>query len=155
MLLLFLRHADAEPFSESDFTRALTPKGVDQAKRAGKFLATHDLTPDLIFTSPLVRARETANLVAKAVKLEPSILECLACGMDLDTLMAELRPYSAKASILVVGHEPDFSHAIAELLGMPNPSQLYIRKASLTAIELFVTDEPTGRLQFSIPAKFM
>jgi phosphohistidine phosphatase len=61
MTLQFLRHADAEPFTGSDFSRNLTPKGNTQAANVGKFLKSRHLVPDIILTSPLVRARQTAG----------------------------------------------------------------------------------------------
>lgn len=155
MLLQFLRHADAEPFSDSDFSRKLTSKGNEQAAKVGKFLKSRQLVPDLILTSPLVRARQTADIVGKAVGVAPSVLECLACGMDIDSLFEELRPHANRKTVLVVGHQPDFSHAIAELLGMSDPLLVNVRKASLTALEITDWNSPAGCLQYSIPAKFL
>lgn len=155
MVLQFLRHADAEPFADSDFLRKLTPKGNEQAAKVGKFLKSRELVPDLILTSPLVRARQTADIVGKATGVKPAVLECLACGMDLDSLFEELRPHADRDTILVVGHEPDFSHAISELLGMTDPLLVNVRKASLTALEIISWSNPAGRLQYSIPARLL
>ena len=155
MLLQFLRHADAEDFADSDFARNLTSKGQAQAKRVGGFIKKQGLKPDLILTSPLVRARQTADIVGKEIGLTPSILECLACGMDLDTLLDELHPHAQSKSILVVGHEPDFSDAISNLLGMQDSFLMNVRKASLTGIELLDGDDPQGVMHFSIPARLM
>ena len=71
------------------------------------------------------------------------------------TLLAELRPHAARTSILVVGHEPDFSHAVSRLLGIANPFLIHIRKSSLTGVEVFDWDIPEGRLHFSVPSSLM
>lgn len=59
MTIGFLRHAEAEDGHGSDFGRKLTPKGLEQAAKAGKFFQRNGLLPDLIVTSPVVRARQT------------------------------------------------------------------------------------------------
>lgn len=155
MTLQFLRHADAEPFTGSDFSRNLTPKGNEQAAKVGKFLKSRKLAPDIILTSPLVRARQTADIVGKAVGVEPVVLECLACGMDLDSLFKELHAHSGCETVLVAGHEPDFSRAISRLLEMPDPVLVNVRKASLTGLEIIAWGNPAGRLLYSIPAELM
>ena len=105
MIIYFLRHADAEDFVDSDFTRKLTPKGHDQAERVGKFCKQNGIKPEVFLTSPLVRARETAEIVGKKIGAEPVIADWLACGMTPETLIAQLEPLTTKSSALLVGHE--------------------------------------------------
>lgn len=155
MLVLFLRHADAEDRAASDFERRLTPKGLEQADRVGKFLVRAGIIPDLILSSPLVRAQQTAAGVSKRLDNLPVITApWLACGMSPDVCFQELAALRNHESVLVVGHEPDFGHAIATLLGLP-ASTLRIRKASLTAIEARSFAPESGRLEFTIPSRLM
>ena len=155
MILYFLRHAEAESRAESDFARRLTPKGLDQSARAGKFLKRGGFAPDIILTSPVVRAVQTARIVAG--QLGRDVVECpwLACGMDTETFFEEIVPHLEKLEVLVVGHEPCFSTAIGALLGIPGPSPINIRKASLTAIELHEAKFGSAQLQFLIPVRLM
>ncbi len=68
MLLYLLRHAEAEPYRADDFSRKLTDKGERQARLVGAFLDEKGLKPDLILSSPVLRARQTAIIVAEELK---------------------------------------------------------------------------------------
>lgn len=155
MVAYFLRHAEAEADADSDFDRKLTAKGLEQAEKAGKFCARYGLKPGLILTSPVVRARQTARIVAE--KLGADLVEerWLACGMAPETCLRELKAHARQDSVLLVGHEPDFGEAIAALLGLPDPGALKVRKASLTALDLPVLEFGRGQLQFLVPARLM
>jgi phosphohistidine phosphatase len=154
MIIYFLRHADAEDFVDSDFTRKLTPKGHDQAERVGKFCKQNGIKPEVFLTSPLVRARETAEIVGKKIGATPVIADWLACGMTPATLIEKLQPLATKSSVLLVGHEPDLSTVVSYLLGLPEPVNFPIRKASLTAINAPWLDQGSGSLEFTLPPKF-
>jgi phosphohistidine phosphatase len=155
MTIYFLRHAEAEDLADSDFDRKLTPKGLQQAAKVGKFCASHGLEPAVILSSPVTRARQTAEIVAGALGREVAIESWLACGMETSTLLARLAPHAASDSIFIVGHEPDFSTAIGELLGTPEPAAVLVKKASLTAIDAPWLEPGAGQLQFSIPCRLM
>lgn len=155
MLASFLRHAEAEDRAKADFDRRLTSKGFEQAVRVGKFLARCRLIPDLILTSPVVRARQTAEIVASSLGVEIIEAPWLACGMEPEDCLKELKARVGKEHLLLVGHEPDFSHAIGYFLGLTDPSVLKIRKASLTAVELADFQPSCGLLHFSIPVRLM
>jgi len=155
MIIYFLRHADAEDLAESDFDRKLTPKGHDQAARVGKFCKKNGIKPEVFLTSPLVRARQTAEIVGKKIGVTPVIADWLACGMTPATLIQNLEPLSTKSSALLVGHEPDLSTAVSYLLGLTEPVNFPIRKASLTAIDAPWLDQGSGALEFSIPPKLL
>lgn len=156
MVVYFLRHAEAEPDAGSDFERKLTPKGLEQAARVGKFLLSNGLLPDAIVASPVIRAMQTAKAVAKKLA-SAGLVEgsWLACGMTAATCIEELRAYSELSTVMLVGHEPDFSDAIAAMLGAPDPDAFNIRKASLTAIEIGGLCAGGGRLQFLVPVRLM
>jgi phosphohistidine phosphatase len=155
MTIYFLRHAEAEDPTTSDFDRKLTPRGLQQAAKVGKFCATHGIVPDLILSSPVTRARQTAEIVAGALGRAISIEGWLACGMEPSTLLARLAPHTDKNSILIVGHEPDFSSSISELLGTGEPCAVLVSKASFTAVEAPWLEAGAGQLQFSIPCRLM
>ena len=152
MMLYFLRHADAEPDYANDFNRRLTPKGVEQADKVGKFCARNGLIPDLILSSPVIRARQTADAVSLRLG-EVEIVESpwIACGLTPSTLLAELAAYTKFTSLFIVGHEPDFSECIGHLTGV----RMNVRKASLTLLDLPRLREGGGELQFSVPVRLM
>jgi phosphohistidine phosphatase len=155
MTIYFLRHAEAEDLAESDFDRKLTPKGLQQAAKVGKFCAGHGLEPTVILSSPVTRARQTAEIVAGALGREVTIESWLACGMETSTLLARLAPHTGCDSLLIVGHEPDFSTAIAAWIGAQRPDAVEVKKASLTALEVFLHAREGARLLYAVPPRLM
>ena len=84
MLLYLLRHAEAVDEAASDAARALTTKGMAQARKVGKFCVKNEVIPSIILTSPLKRAEQTARLVAKEIKnAEFIVCPFLASSMRL------------------------------------------------------------------------
>jgi phosphohistidine phosphatase len=156
MLLYLLRHAEAEPHCADDFSRHLTESGFKQARRIGCFMKEQCLRPDLILTSPVLRAKETAEVVAKLLgKVEIIEVPWAACGMDPEKALEELGAYSKFKSILLVGHEPDFSTLISSLIQLGRSPSIEIGKASLTCINLPRLQHGSGILQFLLPVKFL
>jgi phosphohistidine phosphatase len=155
VLLYLLRHADADTPALDDDARILSEKGQAQARKVAKFCQAHDLHFSLILTSPIRRAHETAQIVATALRGEMLIASWLACGMHPETALEELRAHRSQDSILLVGHEPDFSHFAAHLLGLPTNNAIHVRKASLTLLELDVFRAGAASLLFSLPCKLM
>jgi phosphohistidine phosphatase len=155
MQLYLLRHADADTPAPSDDARALSEKGIDQAKKVARFCEAHDMHVSLILTSPLRRAHETAKPVAAALRAELLVAPWLASGMHPHAALEELRAYRSQSSVMLVGHEPDFSQFAAHLLGLPTNQAIHVRKASLTLLEIDVFRAGAACLQFSLPVKLM
>ena len=155
MTIYFLRHAEAEDLAESDFDRKLTPRGLQQAAKVGKFCASHGIIPTVILSSPVPRAKQTAEIVAEILGLEVTMQGWLACGMETSTLLSSLSPHKGSDSVLIVGHEPDFGIAIGDLVGTSEPCAILVKKASFTAVEASWLELGAGQLQFSIPCSLM
>jgi phosphohistidine phosphatase len=79
----------------------------------------------------------------------------LSAGMQPETALDELKAYARFQSLMLVGHEPDFSLLAAHLLGIPLRESLRLRKASLTAIKLDGMRPGAAVLEFTIPPKLM
>jgi phosphohistidine phosphatase len=110
--IFLVRHAEAAP-GEPDATRALTAEGKAAARALGEKLAAHN--PNAVVCSPLLRARETADLIARAAGVEAEPEEQLAPGADVTSLSAAV---SGRGDIVVVvGHQPDCSEIVAALTG--------------------------------------
>ena len=157
MLVLLLRHATAEPHGgKSDADRALVEKGWKQARRAGAFCREHGLVPDLVLTSPLVRARQTAGEFVRACGggvPEPVVVPWLGLG-HAPAMLGELAAYRRFATVCLVGHEPDFSMLASEMLGCGGEA-IRVRKASLIGLECPSLRPGAGELQFAIPNAFL
>jgi len=156
VLLYLLRHAEAEPHRPDDFSRQLTETGIKQARRVGCFMKEQCLRPDLILSSPVVRARETAEIVGKLLgKVDLIEVPWAACGMGPERALAEIEAHNRFKSILLVGHEPDFSALIAALTGLARSPSVQVGKASLICINLPRVQFGSGILQFLLPVKYL
>jgi len=124
-VIWFLRHGDAAD-GVDDFERPLTDKGERQSRDAGATLAALGVELDVCLSSPRVRARETAELACESLDVEIVVEERLQGGhFDAEELAAGL------GNVLLVGHEPDFSDAIAELTG----ARADMKKGGLAGVE--------------------
>ena len=148
MQLYLLRHADAVPFGEqgivSDFDRPLTEKGRKQSAAVGVAMDRLGIELDLILTSPLVRAVETARLAAEKMGMENRIKECEAVANgELEKLCEEINALHPANSICLVGHEPTFGDWIGQLVWGTSSVSVPMKKAGLALIE--VDHLPTSR----------
>ncbi|MBC7975628.1 MAG: phosphohistidine phosphatase SixA [Myxococcales bacterium] len=123
MQVFLIRHAEADPETTAlaDPQRRLTERGRLQARAIGDRLRWHDCTPTRIWASPLVRAVETAELVARFVESELAVeaLPALAPDGDPRAVLAALGPLSKDAVVMVVGHGPSLARLGALLIGTP------------------------------------
>jgi phosphohistidine phosphatase len=116
--LWLLRHGEAVPHdSKPDADRELTPRGERQATTAGEALARLGVEFAACYTSPKVRARDTARLACQALNVEPIEAESLANGFDRDDALELLHAHDADDRVLVVGHEPSFSQVVFDFTG--------------------------------------
>jgi phosphohistidine phosphatase len=138
MDLYILRHAIAverdEEGSKNDFDRPLTSEGEQKLRRIAKAMRNLQLSFDLILSSPYVRARETAEIVAASLVLRKKLQMRDSLGVDgnpreLITEIQRLAP--PPSSILLVGHEPFLSNLISLLVTGTVRSQVTLKKAGL------------------------
>ncbi len=119
--VFLIRHAEAvdETLDLRDPLRHLTAHGRTQAKSLGDRLRWYDCEPTHIWTSPLVRAVQTAELVAAGLQTATSVdvLPALAPGESTRDLEAALRALPAGSAVVLVGHEPGMSGIGALLVG--------------------------------------
>jgi phosphohistidine phosphatase len=115
MRVLIVRHAEAAP-GTPDELRTLTLAGREQARILGETLRESGFSADAVVTSPFLRARETADALALA---RPAVDERLAPGATPD----DLRQAAAGRgeTVVLVGHQPDCSQAVAAFTGGPEP----------------------------------
>jgi phosphohistidine phosphatase SixA len=110
--LFIVRHAKAGP-GEPDELRPLTDDGRAAARDLGERLAGEE--PNAVVSSPLLRARETAEAIARAASLELEVDERLAPGADATAVRAVVD--GRGETVVVVGHQPDCSEIVLELTG--------------------------------------
>ncbi len=116
--LWLLRHGEAVPHdSKPDQERELTARGERQALAAGAALARLGLELAACYSSPKVRARQTAEIACRALGIESVLEESLGSGFGRDDAIALLRAHGDDGRVLVVGHDPDFSQVVHDLTG--------------------------------------
>src|SRR5919202_370696 len=117
--LWLLRHGEAVPHdSKPDHERELTPRGERQSEAAGAALAALGVEFAACYTSPKVRARQTAQLACERLNIEPEDSDAVGSGsFDQHDATELLMPHGADGRILVVGHEPCFSQIVHDLTG--------------------------------------
>lgn len=131
--LWLLRHGEAEPHdARPDAERRLTERGEQQSNRAGAALAAIGVTFQAIWTSPKVRARDTARLAAEAMAGPEPLEDPRLVSLDARTARELLGAEGADARILLVGHEPDLSQVVHDLTG----ARADFKKGGLAGIAL-------------------
>ena len=129
--LWLLRHGDAEPHgTRTDFERRLTDRGERQSRAAGRAFARLGVRFEHVFSSPRVRALETARLVCAELDLEPIIHEPLSGGFDERHADELLAATGAGSALLVVVHEPDLSGLVAALTS----ARIEMKKGGIAAV---------------------
>ncbi len=152
MLLHLLRHAHAgDPlkWEGPDTRRPLNDKGRAQAERLGAHLARIGAQLGPFLASPKLRATETAEIVAGYLGAPVIVEHRLAGALDLDVLETILAEHGDPDSVVLVGHDPDFSDVLATLLGV---AELPMKKGALARIDV---DRPLtaggGQLRWLVP----
>ena len=117
--LVLMRHgvAEAHDAHPTDAERALTPDGLKAAGRAARGLVELGVRPDLVVTSPLIRCRQTAELVAGAAGCPLEVDARLAPGMTSDDVLDVVLEHPDARTILLCTHQPGLTYAVADLTG--------------------------------------
>ena len=153
MELILLRHGKAEDsHPQGDGARALVDKGRKQARRAGRILKAADGAPEIVLTSPLQRAVQTAEEFCHGAGIPGPVLQgWLACGCMPATALAELAAFHDFKRVAIVGHEPDFSRIIQWCLGAYGTA-IEMKKGALAGIRI---NPPSrfGTLLYLVPPK--
>jgi phosphohistidine phosphatase len=131
--LWLLRHGEAVPHrSKPDHLRELTARGERQSADAGAALARLGLEFAACYTSPKLRARDTARRACAALNVEPQEAPALADGFDRDDAFELLMAHDDDARVLAVGHEPSLSQVVHDLTG----ARVELEKGAVAAIRM-------------------
>ena len=142
MILYFLRHGKAgSPRAANDDGRELTDSGTAALHAAAPLWRRLNLRPDVVLSSPLARAMQTAELFCEAVGGSPTVDDRLRPGASWGDLAPAMAAHPDARRVMFVGHEPDLSAAIVELTGA---ASVRMRKGSLACVEFYGVPEPGG-----------
>src|ERR671924_54260 len=150
MELYFLRHGEADwpDWTKPDDERPLTDFGKKEMRQVAKFLNRLKIRPDLIVTSPLPRASQTAKIAAEQLKTKVREDDALEPGFGMSELRTVLKRHSSK-TLMLVGHEPDFTSVISALTG----ASLKLSKAGVALVDI-APELEEGKLLWLFPPKF-
>jgi len=157
--LYLIRHGLAEEHGDAwpdDTKRPLTGEGMSRLRKAVRGIARIGVSLDIVLTSPLVRARQTADIVATGLSPHPSIVsvDSLAPGGSFVAIVADLEKQGRKARIALVGHEPGLGELAARLIGSRHPIEF--KKGAICRID--IDDIPPtgpGHLRWMLTPKIL
>jgi len=155
--LLIVRHAiaaDAAP-GTPDADRPLTPAGAKKFRAAARGLAAVLDPPDVLLASPLLRARQTAEIAAAAWgKVTPRSTPALAGG-GFEDLAEVVDAFRARRLVALVGHEPSLSALLARLLGTPQDARLAFKKGAAALVDVPEGLAAGGRLVWFLTPRLL
>jgi phosphohistidine phosphatase len=161
MDLFVLRHGKAEPSTDGsgDSKRALTGDGKNEIRKIGKWMRKKKFGFDVIATSPLTRAYETAEIIARSLgrKKQLAVWEELAPGGDLDTICYHAAQSGEDAEVLLTGHEPLLSMLVSRIISGDDSVSLIFAKGGLAKIRNYsLNKRPSGDLEWLLtPGQMM
>jgi len=137
--LYLVRHGLAEDRGDAwpdDAKRPLTADGMARMRKAARGLARLGVVIDVVLTSPLVRARQTADIVAEAIHPRPTLIatESLSPDGSFAAVVAELEKQARKLRVALVGHEPGIGELAAKLIGSRHAIEF--KKGAVCRIDL-------------------
>jgi phosphohistidine phosphatase len=155
--LYLVRHGLAEdrgPAWPDDSTRPLTAEGAARLRKAIRGLRRLDVSFDVIVTSPLLRTRQSADILAETQ--DPPLpvvpLDVLAPGSTPAAVIAALDPFAQKGRIAVVGHEPGIGELASKLMGLRH--SLEFKKGAVCRIDVDrLPPTSPGRLRWFLTPK--
>ncbi len=157
--LYLIRHGIAEARGEAwpdDTKRPLTDDGMSRLRKSARALARLDISFDVVLTSPLVRAQQTAEIIASAFSPKPPIVnvDALAPDGSVTAAIAELEKHSKRMRIAIVGHEPSIGELASRLAGMR--ANMEFKKGAVARIDVeALPPKAPGTLRWFVPPRFL
>jgi phosphohistidine phosphatase len=159
MRLLMIRHAIAVPRGTPDIPddeRPLTKRGRRRFRAAAAGLARLVKRPDFVLSSPLPRARETADIAAREFGKRVEVTEEAAlAGGTVEEISRMLDRHPGDSTIAIVGHEPDLSELLARILGTEHAGRVTFKKGGAALVDLPGSALDGGALVWYVPPRLM
>ena len=156
--IYLIRHAIAEERGDqwpNDDLRPLTEEGMSRFSPGARGFFTVAAPPEKVVTSPLVRARQTAELLARAAErpLPLTVMDELSPGYPPSDVLTQVRKLGDLQRVALVGHEPDLGYLAAHLLDAKRP--LAFKKGGIGCIDVTWGRPPRGTLVWFLPPKIL
>ncbi len=154
--IFILRHGQAEDLSltTNDFDRKLTEEGKEKVKRLSLFFNKLKEELDLVLSSPLLRAKETAEIFIENIIPKPDlkIVDFLSSGASCKDIVKGLLSYSSSNKLVLIGHSPDLELFLGKLIGA---ERIKLKKGAIAKIILNNAIELSGELEWLITPKII
>jgi phosphohistidine phosphatase len=156
--LYLIRHGVAEERGDAwpdDAKRPLTEDGTDRMRKAARGLVRLGVKLDAVLTSPFVRTRQTAEVVATAFDERPPIVavESLAPGGSIQSVLSDLERQGRRSRVAIVGHEPGIGELAARLAGARYPIEF--KKGAVCRIDVKTFPAGPGKLRWFLTSKIL
>ena len=157
--LYLIRHGVAAERGDEypdDSKRPLTAEGISRLRKEARALDVLGVVIDQIVTSPLVRTRQTADLIAESLKSRPPVAtsDALAPAGTPGAVMQDLAKYSKKGNVALVGHEPNLGELAARLIGARGAIQF--KKGGICRIDYeTIPPKGTGQLRWFLTPRIL
>ena len=159
MRLLIIRHGIAVPRGTPDIPddeRPLTKRGRRRFRSAARGLAALVKRPDFVLSSPLPRARQTAEVAVRQWGKKVDVIEEAAlAGGSVEEIATMLNRYPGESTVVIVGHEPDLSELLARILGTTHDERLTFKKGGAAMVEVPGSVLEGGALLWYLPPRLM
>jgi phosphohistidine phosphatase len=149
MKLYFVRHGEAEDLAPTDHSRELTDRGKERVGKSAQVLKRLGISPKVIYSSPRIRAKQTATIIADALGMEITITEDVNFGFDTTAVKPLIKKFSTSDEIMFVGHNPDMSQIVHRMAG----ASLSMKKGGLARIDVVNHKAKRGDLVWLIAPK--
>jgi phosphohistidine phosphatase len=154
VILFFLRHGEAGMNFPSDFERELTDGGIGASHSIGEFCKKAGVTFTHVITSPLIRAKQTAQVIVKkfpGIEIEES--KFLTPDSDSKNLFNFLQSFTSGSKVLLVTHEPFASSCISTLISGTETVNITMKPTSIACVETHGSPvRGNGKLLWLIPS---
>lgn len=149
MKYFFVRHGIAEELQDSDFNRELTDRGRLRVGMAAQVMKHLNICPAKIYTSPRLRSRQTAEIIAETLGKQAIVTDAVNFGFDIPDIEQLARGLDSAGEVMFVGHNPDMSSVVHKLTG----SNVAMKKGGLARIDVFSRKARQGELVWLIAPK--
>ena len=156
--IFILRHSDAEDVDgktvKNDFERKLTDEGIKKAKKISLFFNALNEEIDLVLSSPLIRAKETAEIFTNNITPRPKLktVDFLSSGASCKDIVKGLLLYSSHKKVVLVGHSPDLEIFLGKLI---SADHINLKKTTIAKVILNNNFELSGKLEWLITPKIV
>ena len=149
MKLYFVRHGEAEDLAPTDHSRELTERGKERINKSAQVLKRLGINPKAIYSSPRIRAKQTAQIIADALDMEISITEEVNFGFDSSNIKTLIKKFNSNDEIMFVGHNPDMSQIVHKMAG----ASVSMKKGGFARIDVINHKTRRGDLVWLIAPK--